>query len=312
MAGYRHSIRAVVQRTGLSAHLVRIWEKRYGVVQPERTPTNRRLYSDEQVERLALLRQLTQAGQSIGHVAQLPTEKLHRLAAASRAGETSSAPPTPSSFVEEAVAAIRALDSRALEQVLSRSETALGGFGMLRRVVAPLAQGIGELWREGTLTAAHEHFSSAVLRTYLAQTCRSYAIGGTEPVLVVATPTGQLHELGALLAGALASNLGWRVTYLGAGLPAPEIAGAARQNRARAVALSLIYPADDPRIEGELTRLRELLPADVELIAGGQAMPAYRVALDRIGAVQAEDLGQLPSILDRLRKPAAAAADRQP
>ena len=82
-------------------------------------------------------------------------------------------------------------------------------------------------------------------------------------MLVVATPAGQIHELGALLVGAAAANLGWHVTYLGASLPAAEIAGAARQNRARAVALSLVYPEDDPRLEGELTRLRESLPPEV-------------------------------------------------
>src|SRR3954453_16918076 len=86
--------------------------------------------------------------------------------------------------------------------------------------------------------------------------------------LVVATPNGQLHELGALLASAAASNLGWLVTYLGASLPAAEIAGAARQNQARAVALSLVYPEDDQKLEGELFRLRESLPAEVTLLVG--------------------------------------------
>ena len=71
----------VARRTGLSAHVIRIWEKRYGAVQPERTGTNRRLYSEEQIERLSLLREITRAGHSIGPVAKLPTEKLRKLAA---------------------------------------------------------------------------------------------------------------------------------------------------------------------------------------------------------------------------------------
>jgi methylmalonyl-CoA mutase cobalamin-binding subunit len=124
-------------------------------------------------------------------------------------------------------------------------------------------------------------------------------------VIVVATPTGQIHELGALLVGAAAANLGWHVTYLGASLPAAEIAGVARQNRARAVALSLVYPEDDPRLEGELTRLRESLPPEVMLLVGGRAMPAYREVLKKIGATQVTDLSQLCSTLDELRKPVA-------
>lgn len=74
------AIKAVAQRTGLSAHVIRLWEKRYGAVIPERTNTNRRLYSDEQIERISRLRDITQNGHSIGNVAKLPTEKLRELA----------------------------------------------------------------------------------------------------------------------------------------------------------------------------------------------------------------------------------------
>ncbi|MBM3756002.1 MAG: cobalamin B12-binding domain-containing protein [Acidobacteria bacterium] len=81
-------------------------------------------------------------------------------------------------------------------------------------------------------------------------------------------PPGQLHELGALLAGAAAANLGWHVTYLGPSLPAAEIVGAARQNHARAVALSLVYPEDDPRLAVELAALRQSLPPEIALLAG--------------------------------------------
>lgn len=309
-----HAINAVVRRTGLSVHVIRIWEKRYGAVEPERTATNRRLYSDEQVERLLLLREITQAGQSIGYVAKLPTEQLKQLAAAAFASEATTACAVAStsaapSFLENGLAAVKALDARALEQALKRAQTALGTQGMLQRVAAPLAQTIGSLWRAGTITAAHEHFASAVLRTHLAQAARPFATGANEPVLIVATPAGQLHELGALLVGALAANLGWHVTYLGASLPAPEIAGAALQNRARAVALSVVYPEDDPRMEGELTRLHELLPPEVKLIVGGRAMGAYQTTLEKIGALQATDLTHLCSALDELRKPFLATKD---
>lgn len=317
MSDFQHPIQAVVRRTGLSAHVIRIWEKRYGAVEPERTVTNRRLYSDAQIERLTLLRAITQAGQSIGYVAKLPTEKLAQLAAASPvAGEPTGPGASPaepaSSFLNDSLAAIRALDARALERTLNRSETALGAVGMLRQLAAPLAKAIGDAWREGTITAAHEHFASAVLRTYLAQAAKTFVSGANDPVLVVTTPAGQLHELGALLAAAMAANLGWHVSYLGASLPAPEIAGAAKQNRARAVALSLVYPSDDPRMDGELTRLRDLLPPEVKLIAGGQAAPAYRAVLDRVGAVLVGDLAQLSTALDEFRTPATGAGESRP
>ena len=309
MASVQYSIKLVARRTGLSAHVIRIWEKRYGAVEPERTDTNRRLYSREQIDRLTLLSELTQAGQAISHMAKLRTPKLRQLAlelvgADSRALRPLARVPAVDSFLEACVAAIKALDSLALEEALKRAATALGAQGLLQRVVAPLAQTIGDLWRDGTLTAAHEHLASAALRVFLGQAAKPF--GGTEnaPVLVVATPAGQVHELGALIVGAMAANLGWHVTYLGASLPAAEIAGAAKQNRAQAVALSLVYPEDDPGLEGELTRLRRFLPAEVPLLVGGRAMPAYRKLLEKISAVPLKDLADLGSKLDDLRKPA--------
>ena len=303
-----HAIKGVSRRTGLSAHVIRIWEKRYGAVTPARTGKNRRVYSEEQIERLSLLRDLTLAGHRIGLVAKLQTPALRKLAAEAFGGneQAQRARTTPAGgdpLLEACLTAVKQLDSRALEDALKRGELALGGQGLLQRVVAPLAQSIGDLWRDGTITAAHEHFASAVIRIFLGHAAKPFAGAENAPVLVVATPSGQLHELGALLVGAAAANLGWHVTYLGASLPAAEIAGAALQHRARAVALSLVYPEDDSRLDGELTRLRELLPPEVALLTGGRAMQAYRDALERIGALPVKDSPHLCSILDDLRKP---------
>ena len=309
MAEAHQAIKVVARRTGLSAHVIRIWEKRYGAVEPERTGTNRRLYSDEQIERLSLLRDITQNGHSIGHVAKLPTEKLRELSKHShatngRAPRALTAAPAAPTFLDECVAAVQSLDARALEETLKRAATELGAHGLLQRVVAPLVQTLGDLWREGTITAAHEHFASAIIRIFLGQAAKPFAGTDSAPVLVVTTPAGQIHELGALLVGAAAANVGWHVTYLGASLPAAEIAGAVRQNRARAVALSLVYPEDDQRLDGELTRLRESLPPEVTLLVGGRATPAYHDVLEKIGATQIADLTDLCATLDNLRKPA--------
>ncbi len=308
MADARYPIQVVARRTGLSAHVIRIWEQRYGAVEPQRTPTNRRLYLDAHIERLGLLREVTQGGHSIGQIARLPTEHLRRLAAEAgprREGAPSPATTVPPSGirVEECLAAIRALDGRALDGALQRGARELGAMGVLQRLVAPLAQALGSQWREGVLTAAHEHFATAAIRVFLGNASRAFGSLADAPALVVTTPAGQVHELGALLVGALAAHLGWQVAYLGASLPAEEIAGAARQCRARAVALSVVYPEDDPRLEGEMARLREALPAEVALLVGGRALRAYRGFVAGLGAMPVDDLVQLGVILDDLRKP---------
>ncbi len=312
-----HPIDAVVRRTGLSAHVIRIWEKRYRAVEPARTESNRRLYSEDDIQRLILMRDLVRSGQAAGYVAKLPTDQLRSLAATHlAAGRPSPRIRTPApilssaELLDDALAAVRALDATGLEASLKRADVALGTQGMLQRFAAPLAHALGELWREGSITAAHEHFASGVLRTYLAQAARPFAAAPGEPVLIVATPTGQLHEIGALLAAAAAVNLGWNVTYLGASLPAAEIAGAAKQNEARAVALSLVYPDHDRRLEAELTRLRDLLPAHIAVIAGGRSAASYSATLERMGAFHVSDLASLGSTLDRLRGPASSTSSK--
>jgi DNA-binding transcriptional MerR regulator/methylmalonyl-CoA mutase cobalamin-binding subunit len=304
-----HPIKVVARLTGLSAYVIRIWEQRYGAVKPGRTGTNRRLYSDQQVERLKLLREVTQAGHNIGLIARWPTEKLRKQAAESastapRSHRTATvAPPLSDAITAECVAAMKTLDAKAFDDALKRGAMALGTMGLLQRVVSPLTQIIGELWIDGSVTVAHEHLATSVLRTFLLNAARPFGENKHSPRLVVATPAGQLHELGALLVGALATHLDWQIIYLGASLPATEIAGAARQSRARAVALSLVYPEDDSRMETELKLLRELLPAAVAILAGGRAMPAYHDTLHQIGAVPTGDLSDLVAKLEALRKP---------
>lgn len=302
-------IQVVVDRTGLSAHVIRIWEKRYGAVTPERTDSNRRLYSDDEIERLKLLRRLTQAGHGIGYVAKLSTDQLLKLAEEAPARIDPLVPRDstvrdPGSHLADALGAIRALDAHALTEVLKQAEVELGAQGVLQWLVAPLAQAIGEEWRNGIITAAHEHFATAVLRVFLNHAIKPFVAAQHAPVIIVVTPAGQLHELGALLAGASAANLGWHVIYLGASLAAADIAGAAQQNRVRAVALSVVYPDDDPHLSTEFARLRELLP-EIPIIVGGRAMPAYQDALDQIGALRVADLAEFGALLDRLRRPRA-------
>jgi len=303
-----HPIQLAARLTGLSTHVIRIWEQRYRAVEPKRTPSNHRLYSPGDIERLTLLRDLTRAGHAISQMARLSTDKLRALAANApglplQTARSAAAAPVPNDLLEECLASVQALNGRGLDDTLKRATTALGAQGVLHRLVAPLTQTVGDLWREGKITAAHEHFATGHLRAFLANLTKPF--GGNEgaPALVVATPAGQLHELGALLVGALAANLGWQVTNLGSSLPAAEIAGAARQKRARAVALSLVYPEDDANLPDELALLREALPEDTALLVGGRAMPAYRETLVRLGAILVADLVQLGLALDRLRQP---------
>lgn len=297
-----YSIRVVAERTGLSPDLIRVWEKRYGAVEPVRTPSNRRRYSEREVERLMLLRKAVAAGHPIGTIARLPEDRLRALVATNGHGslqgaESGCAPHC--AFVGEALARVARFDEPGLRQVLNRALVTVGMQGFLCRIVAPLIEEVGQQWRSGALMAAHEHFLSGVLRVMLGR--MEGQLPSRAPRLVVATPAGQLHELGALLAAAAAAQVGWRPVQLGTNLPAAEIAGAAIQCGARAVALSIVYPADDPDLPEELRKLREFLPSSLAILVGGRAAASYQPVLEQIRASVHSDLRSFCDVLDGLR-----------
>ena len=299
-----HPIQIAAARTGLSPHVIRVWERRYGAVKPERDEARRRLYSDKEIERLMLLRNATQAGHAIRTIAQLSAEQIEGLvdkARLTKSAEIIRAVDAGAVFRTECLEAVKRLDAAALGQAFQRALVSLGHLGFLQVVVAPLAEEIGTHWRDGTISAAHEHFFTASAKVFLGHSSRQFAAGSGMPNLIACTPGGQLHELGAFMVSVAAMHLGWRVAYLGAGLPSAEIAGAAAQNQAGVIALSIIYPDDDPDLPGELVSLRRYLPSDTRIIAGGRAAPAYGETLAQIGAVLVASLAECCEALDRFR-----------
>ncbi len=305
MSEIRCSIKLAARKSGLSTHLIRMWQKRYDAVSPHRSESNRRLYSEDEIERLKLLRAAVDAGHRIGDVARLSDDDLRHLVPAavevSPPARDIPLPSRPDDAIHAAIEATLAMDGARLQQVLTQASATFGFRRALEQYFAPLAHRIGELWRDGVMTAAHEHFASAAIRTFLLGSSRTFARSTGQATVVVVTPAGQLHEIGAVLVAAASGDLGWHVVFLGASLPAAEIAGAAIQHRARAVAVSIVYPPDDPQLPDELRALRRALPVDTQIIAGGRVAGAYAEVLREIGAVVVRDLRQFETELDKLR-----------
>ncbi|WP_395736710.1 cobalamin-dependent protein [Prosthecobacter sp.] len=285
--------------SGLSQHVIRIWERRYSALSPSRTCTNRRMYCDEAVKRLKLLKILTENGHRIGGVARLSTEELEQLAQGTvpvarpvpaipadpatpvPADDfvTQPQPSDPGHYVEAAIAAAKRYDSEGLRRALLQARLQFGQRGMLHQVLCPLIVQIGSNWQHGELRAGHEHIATAVIRELLLTPVPGSQLPAHAPELVVATPAGEFHELGALIVAASARDLGWYVTYLGPNLPVEEIAACALARHAKAVALSVVYPENCPVIVEKLRRMRELLPPSVRFIVGGRASDGYRASL---------------------------------
>ncbi|MBD3225050.1 MAG: MerR family transcriptional regulator [Caldithrix sp.] len=305
----RYPIKVVSRKTGLSLHVIRAWEKRYQVVHPQRTDSNRRLYSDGDVHKLHLLKQATDSGYSIGNIAHLSIDSLEELigygqksvSQYNQVHNTNSPNTEPIYFLEEALRAVRQFDAGKLEYQLLQASVVLSQPILIEQVIVPLVEHIGNLWRQGDLRIMHEHMASAVLKSYLSNLRNAYRPQGNAPSLIVTTPRGQIHEIGALIIALVAAAEGWNVIYLGPDLPSEEIAAACLQKQARAVVLSLVYPADDPALYQDLVKLRQLLPERVAILIGGRIAPQYLSAINQIDAWTSDDLSSFRGLLEKLQ-----------
>jgi MerR family transcriptional regulator, light-induced transcriptional regulator len=306
----KYPIKAVAQLTGLSVHVIRAWEKRYNAVSPLRTETNRRLYSDTDIQKLQVLLTLTSKGHNIGGIANLPIAELKELLA----GQQEQPKPSfqinrdvnrlsdPDSIFTSCLKSVYDLNIKELENNLYQASVNLSQPVLLDRVIVPLITEVGDMWKEGEIRVYHEHMVSASLRSFLANLIDSSKINEAAPKILVTTPQGQLHELGALIAAATASSEGWNVTYLGPNLPAEEIVGAAKQLNCKAIALSIVFPMDDWILRKELLKFKQILPKDIPLLIGGKGARGYLDVLEDVGARVILDISNLRKSLSSIRE----------
>ncbi len=292
----------MARRTGLSTHVLRAWERRYGAVEPKRSGGATRVYDDADVLKLRLLKRLTESGHAIGRVARLSTEELLTLLR----DDSGRREPSRTSGADRQMAAcleaVEAMDGTRIHAVLMRSVVMMGSSRFVDELVVPTLYRVGELWERGSICPAHEHLFSASLQRVLAWMMERLAVEGEAPVIITTTPSGQRHEMGALISGTVAAEEGWRVEHLGADLPADDIARAAAALRARVVALSVVHETSALSLIGEIGVLRDRLPADVQILIGGRAASQHREQLVRAGVIWLPGLGDLRNELRGLQR----------
>jgi methanogenic corrinoid protein MtbC1 len=214
------------------------------------------------------------------------------------------------SIVRECLSAAEALDAPALRRALSSASIGMSQVAVIDQILIPLMFEIGERWRAGTLRIAHEHLASAAVQAFLSDFSK-VQIRPNAPTVVVATPQGQRHQIGAMMVASTAISEGWNVVYLGADIPLAEVASVCAQVRAAALALSITYPGDDPYLERELAELRQYVP-DTSILVGGQSAEAYSGVFAESNATFVADLTVFRRKLEDLRHapPRSPAIDR--
>jgi methylmalonyl-CoA mutase cobalamin-binding subunit/DNA-binding transcriptional MerR regulator len=264
-------LRTVASMTGLTPDLIRAWEKRYAVVAPIRGARGARLYSSADIAHLRLLARVVGAGRAIGDVAALRLTELEKLAVQpaphGQGAERRGTLAPREDFVSRVLERLERFDHAAVTRLLGDAVIGLGVRRFVYQVVLPLVHHVGSRWADGELSIAEEHLVTGMLRNLLASLM--HGRGGRGHPLVLATPSGERHEIGLLLVALLARDAGVDVVYLGVDLPAAEIVTAAASARAHVVGLSVVAGKNRARACSEAAAIQAALSADVELWVGG-------------------------------------------
>jgi DNA-binding transcriptional MerR regulator len=258
----QYLISTVSKRSGVKSDLVRAWERRYQAVTPARTAGGHRVYTDQDIARLKLLNQATSNGHSISQIAQFSLDDLKNLlknepgermqTLVGMTSSTSDRVHLAEDYVEKCYATVLAFDAKTLESHFENAIVELGSEAFIEHLLAPLLTRIGDCRKTGEIRPVHEHMASAIIRSLTYILRNNNPCSTDAPRMIVSTPMGQLYELGALLAAIMAELKGWQVTYLGANLPAEEIAAGVKYTNAHAVTISLSFTADDHVVPKEL------------------------------------------------------------
>jgi MerR family transcriptional regulator, light-induced transcriptional regulator len=274
------TIGALSRATGVPADTLRTWERRYGFPKPDRTDTGHRRYSRATFERLQLVREALQLGHRAAAILQADPAVLRELVEQTRAAQTSAAEPLANArLIDRWIELVRRFDGRGFERELRASLAALGVPSFLHSRAAPFIQTLGDRWADGLIGVRHEHFASERLSEFFLRQWRPLSDACTGPAVVCATPAGERHALGLQMAAFTLALNNLRVVYLGADLPAHEIAEAVAQHSASAVVLSAAQGIDEARLASECASLRHALGPVFPIVAGGRGFTSSQGVL---------------------------------
>jgi len=279
----RHPVRVVAERTGLSPAALRAWERRYGAVRPVRTEGSQRLYSDADVDRLRLIARLSAEGHALADLARRPVETLRELtlSVVSAPPEVAAYSPRENALVRELLRATSALDAVGLRRTLSQALLQTGHLAALDTVITPFLRAVGDAWACSDIGVANEHLATSIVRDALGGMLNTAVAAPDAPALVAGTLSGELHELGAMMASVVAAAGGWRVLYLGPNLPATEFARAAKDARPRVICIGVTDIHDVQETRAGITALRRGLGTKATIVAGGSGVDEHRLSLRR-------------------------------
>lgn len=276
------SIQFVAKITGINAHTIRAWEKRYQAVVPTRSDTGKRLYNQDNVERLKKLNELVKLGNSISDIAKLDDQNLSEMYK-KYVGESGSKNETSvvkkpeidiNTTLQHLVIALRSYKLDIISHELEKVKQALGPREFALNLLSPLLSEVGELVDNGIINIAQEHSLSAILKFHIGHMLYKHleSKNKMDVSIGISTPAGELHEFGIMIAALLCSYYNINFYYLGPNMPTESLAESCNQIGVKHLILgvSRVYHTDPSRdLDKYVSVLSENLNDDVSLMIGG-------------------------------------------
>lgn len=216
----KYSIKDLEKLTGIKAHTIRIWEKRYQLISPERTSTNIRYYSDTDLKKLLNVSTLNRNGLKISNIVSMDSEEINK-----RIMGISDTSNDFDNQIEQLIISMIDMDESRFDRVLSSSVIKMGFDDTVIKILYPFFEKIGVLWQIGTVCPAQEHFVSALVRQKLIIAIDGQS-GSNKPdakTILMFLPSNEWHELGLLFYSYLVKKSGYKVIYLGQSVPFEDL-----------------------------------------------------------------------------------------
>ena len=260
------------RRLGVSDHVLRAWENRYGLLQPVRSAGGFRLYSEVDVLRVRRMQAHLSRGLSAAEAARAV---LGEDGEARMEAELDHVPATAGELSGALRRALDTFDEPAAQAVLDRLMSDMSLTTVLREVVMPYLSELGQRWEQGTASIAQEHFASNLIHGRLAGLARGWG-DGHGPLAVLACAPGEFHDLALMVFGIVLNRHGWKIDYLGSNTPVEELARTVDARQPRLVVVSATSPETLEPLTEQLTVLAQRV---VLVLAGPGATPQLAAAV---------------------------------
>lgn len=214
-----YSIKELEKLTGIKAHTIRIWEKRYQLISPQRTASNIRFYSDDDLKKIINVSVLNGHGVKISSIARMSTDELQK-----KILEISATGNQADIHVDNLITSMIDMDEEKFKNELSVLEEKSGFERTVTDIIYPFLEKIGIFWQTGNITPAHEHFISNLIREKLIVAIAGLPVPPKTAIrAMLFLCEGELHEIGLLFCHYITRKNGFRTFYLGQSVPLADL-----------------------------------------------------------------------------------------